>query len=41
MVNANNKERYSSDMTTPGLNDGEKNPYKDKNTQKTNINHNM
>ena len=25
-VNANNHEGYSSDMTTPGLNDGEKIP---------------
>ena len=27
MVNANNPEGYSSDMTNPGLNDGEKNRY--------------
>ena len=26
MVNANNQEGYSSDTTTPGLNDGEKIP---------------
>ena len=41
MVKANSQEQYRSDTTTPGLNDGEKIPAKDKNTQKTYIIHNM
>ena len=34
MVNANKQERYGSDTTTPGLNDGKKIPTKDKTPKK-------